>query len=237
MKKDSDAAFLLAARITQPPSCNWKPIAAAPGQRPEGNMLVIETADFETRRPVSIQERPFVLRYQGTVDHVHRSRAWDKISQCLPSDAERFKYMVSLFATGSAGYSHLKRRDRYRLTVFSYANGISPHLLREWLWVAGLLQTASRNDTLKRWRHVEQLFIDCEKNEIDNKFTTWDMHACCHTAGSLFVNGVRLAPKRRCSCKYQGRTVYVATGRIKAKRPPMPGHGEPICLGTEVGVS
>ena len=200
----------LAATISQSSSLNWIPIKAGIGQRSEGKMLAVgmhtsRTIDSWTQQPtildIDITVENFVLQVRQ-VTPKDRKEAWDNLANFLPSDINRYRYHIPLFVSGTHGYGHLKRQDRFRLVTFCFTNGISPHVLREWLWASGLLQTFDPNKTKKRWKHVEELFVACENGKINENFTSWDMYAHC-------ANG------SKCQCRNIGRKVSVKSGLIK----------------------
>lgn len=202
----------LAVTISQPSSLNWMPIKTDIGQRSEGKMLAVgmhtsRTIDTWTQQPaileINIAVENFVLRVRQ-VTPKDRKEAWDSLMDFLPSDIKRYRFHIPLFVSGTRGYNHLKRQDRFRLVTFCFTNGISPHVLREWLWASGLLQTFDPNKTKKRWKHVEELFVACENGKINEKFSSWDMYAHCHNDSN-------------CQCRNIGRKVSVKTGKIQER--------------------
>lgn len=109
-------------------------------------------------------------------------RCWERLQQNhLGTDAKQYRFMCRLLLEGTPHCQepHLKRQDRFRVVVFFFTNGISPFVLREWLWASGLLQTHDLEKTRKRWVHVEALFAQLEYHGIEGKlpstFTAWDV--------------------------------------------------------------
>ena len=199
----------LAKTISQSSTLNWCPQKANVGERSEGKMVAVQmhtsnTIDSWTKLPsildIDVCYKPFVLKVRQ-VTPIERKQAWDALNEFLPSDISKYRYHISLFVSGTPGYNYLKRKDRFRIVTFCFANGISPHVLREWLWASGLLQTFDANKTRKRWKHVEELFVACEQRKIDEKFTVWDMYAHCNKGSE-------------CQCKSTGRKVSIKSGKI-----------------------
>lgn len=136
-----------------------------------------------------------------------RINAWKAMLEMI-GDPGQWKWMAQLLLRGTRNQTewHLKRKDRFRAVAFAYANGLSPHVLRQWLWVTGLLQTTDFAKTVKRWQHVEGIFIQLEKGQKLLQATTWEVQACC--------NGAWANEHGRCLCKYRGKKTVVQTGRI-----------------------
>ena len=122
-------------------------------------------------------------------------------------DLSRAK-IAPLLLYGSANQQepHLKRGDRFKVTLFLFANGVSPHVARQWFWATGLLQTSDFFKTTKRWRQVEGMYCALESGNGMEKYTVWDTNACCNTASSNY-----------CFCKQKGRLVSGQTGRVLQK--------------------
>jgi hypothetical protein len=199
----------LAKIISQSSSLNWYPHKANVGERSEGKMVVVQMhtskiIDSWTNLPsildIDVCYQPFVLKVRQSTPNV-RKQAWDALDDFLPTDISKYRYHIPLFVSGTPGYNHLKRKDRFRIVTFCFANGISPHVLREWLWASGLLQTFDPIKTQKRWKHVEELFVACEEGKIKENFTVWDMYAHCHNGS-------------KCQCQTTGRKVSIKTGEI-----------------------
>lgn len=136
-----------------------------------------------------------------------RVNAWKDMLNMI-GDPGQWKWMAQLLLRGTRNQMewHLKRKDRFRAVAFAYANGVSPHVLRQWLWVTGLLQTTDFARTVKRWQHVEGIFIQFEKGQKPIRATTWEVGACC--------NGAWANDHGFCSCKYRGKKTVAQTGRI-----------------------
>ena len=50
-----------------------------------------------------------------------------------------------------------------------------PEVLRNWLFVTGLLETSDTHRTLKRWREVESLFKNFESGHNLEKYPAFDL--------------------------------------------------------------
>ena len=79
------------------------------------------------------------------------------------------------YGTKNQREPHLKRADRFRIVAFFYCNGIAPEVLRNWLFVTGLLETSDTHRTLKRWREVESLFKNFESGHNLEKYPAFDL--------------------------------------------------------------
>ena len=145
-----------------------------------------------------------------------RVNAWKALLD-MTGDPGKWKWMAQLLLRGTQNQTerHLKRKDRFRAVAFAYANGISPHVLREWLWVTGLLETSTYGKTVKRWQHVEDIFIQFEKGQKPIRATTWEVGACC--------NGAWANDQGFCRCKYRGKKTVAQTGTVvhKEKKTPI----------------
>jgi len=152
------------------------------------------------------QVRCFFLQLKR-VTFKHRVEAWKALVD-IAGCTSRYKWMAELMLHGTLNQQepHLKRRDRFKVVAFCYANGISPFVLRRWLWVTGLLQTSDYVKTLARWKHVESLFVQFEQGKVSPKFPTYEMEACC--------NGAWANCSTHCYCKYRGKKTSAQTGRI-----------------------
>ena len=109
-------------------------------------------------------------------------RSWARLQQNhLGTDETKYYFQLPLLLEGTPNCKepHLKRQDRFRVVAFCFANGISPAVLREWLWASGLLQTQNMEKTRKRWMHVESMFAQFEyfgiEGKIPSTYTSWDM--------------------------------------------------------------
>lgn len=111
-----------------------------------------------------------------------------------------------LYGSANQREPHLKRGDRFKVTLFLFANGVSPHVARQWFWATGLLQTSDFFKTTKRWRQVEGMYCALESGTGMEKYTAWDANACCNTASNY------------CFCKQKGRLVSGQTGIVIQKK-------------------
>ena len=109
-------------------------------------------------------------------------RSWARLQENhLGTDETKYYFLLPLLLEGTPNCRepHLKRQDRFRVVAFCFANGISPSVLREWLWASGLLQTSDLDKTQKRWVHVESMFAQFEyfgiEGNLPSTYTSWDM--------------------------------------------------------------
>lgn len=146
----------------------------------------------------------FQLQGQG-VNRKDRWVAYQALQDSLDMSKSKIAHLL-LYGSTHQQEPHLKRGDRFKVTLFLFANGVSPHVARQWFWATGLLQTSDFFKTTKRWRQVEGLYCDLESGTGMAKYTTWDMNACC---GSTH---------KYCYCKTAGRLVSGQTGMLLGEK-------------------
>lgn len=185
--KVADALFLSDTKARH----HYQPVAAL-GSAHNQMLQVVEEGRCKTT----------LFQLQGKeVTRKDRWQAYKALQDAV--DLSRAK-IAPLLLYGSANQQepHLKRGDRFKVTLFLFANGVSPHVARQWFWATGLLQTSDFFKTTKRWRQVEGMYCALESGNGMEKYTVWDTNACCNTALNY------------CFCKQKGRLVSGQTGQV-----------------------